>query len=137
MELSPNAEAVDIKPTLTADGLIKTSPTAPPVTTANITAGNSGLTVARLDIEILPVIYDILRCVEKDPLDNSTKQRESQECSQKILELQKRFESARNQIKQLPGIDYNKEEQLQKLELLHNQLTLKQQLIRKYKDIQF
>uniref|UniRef100_A0A1A9WQP1 Mediator of RNA polymerase II transcription subunit 9 n=1 Tax=Glossina brevipalpis TaxID=37001 RepID=A0A1A9WQP1_9MUSC len=135
MELSPNADAVDIKPTLTADGLIKTSPTAPPPSAVNIST--SGLTVARLDIEILPVIYDIIRCVEKDPLDNTTKQRESQECSQKILELQKRFESARNQIKQLPGIDYNKEEQLQKLELLHNQLTLKQQLIRKYKDIQF
>lgn len=54
-----------------------------------------------------------------------------------ILELQKRFESARAQIRQLPGIDYNKEEQLQKLELLKSQLKLKQQLIRKYKDIQF
>lgn len=54
-----------------------------------------------------------------------------------ILELQKRFESARAQIRLLPGIDYNKEEQLQKLELLKNQLKLKQQLIRKYKDNKF
>lgn len=54
-----------------------------------------------------------------------------------IIELQKRFDSAREQIRQLPGIDYNKEEQQQRLELLRNQLKLKQQLIRKYKDIEF
>lgn len=54
-----------------------------------------------------------------------------------MIELQKRLDSARAQIKQLPGIDYNKEEQLQRLESLRNQLTLKQQLIKKYKDIQF
>lgn len=54
-----------------------------------------------------------------------------------VLELQKRIESARNQIKQLPGIDYNIEEQLQRLETLRNQLTLKQQLIKKYKNTPF
>lgn len=54
-----------------------------------------------------------------------------------IFELQKRFESAREQIKQLPGIDYNKEEQQQRLELLRSQLKLKQQLIRKYKGTEF
>lgn len=94
------------------------------------------LTVDQLDIEILPVIYDIIRCIEKDPMDNAQKQRESQKCSQKILLLQERFESARNQIKQLPGIDYNKEEQLKNLELLRNQLKRKQQLIKKYKNMQ-
>lgn len=50
-----------------------------------------------------------------------------------VLELQKRFESARHQIRQLPGIYFNKEEQLQQLETLRNQLVLKQQLIKKYK----
>ncbi|CAD7079021.1 unnamed protein product [Hermetia illucens] len=97
----------------------------------------SQLTVGELDIEILPVIYDIIRCVEKNPVDNAAKQRESQECSQKILELQKRFDSARSQIRQLPGIDYNKEEQLQKLEQLKSQLMLKQKLIKKYKNKPF
>nr|XP_032292554.1 mediator of RNA polymerase II transcription subunit 9 [Drosophila virilis] len=95
------------------------------------------LTVDQLDIEILPIIYDIVRCVEKDPLENAVKLRESQDCNHKIFELQKRFDSAREQIKQLPGIDYNKEEQLQRLELLRSQLKLKQQLIRKYKDTEF
>lgn len=54
-----------------------------------------------------------------------------------VLELQRRLESARVQIKQLPGIDYNIEEQLQRLETLRNQLTLKQQLIKKYKNTPF
>lgn len=104
--------------------------------------------------------------IEKDPTDNAAKQRESQDCSQKVrnsvliftslyvtrsesgkvficettlqvLELQKRIDSARNQIKQLPGIDYNIEEQLQRLETLRNQLTLKQELIKKYKNTPF
>ena len=55
----------------------------------------------------------------------------------KVLELQKRFESVRKQIRQLPGIDYNKEEQLQRLDILRNQLQLKQQLIKKYRNTQF
>lgn len=59
------------------------------------------------------------------------------EITLQVLELQKRIESARNQIKQLPGIDYNIEEQLQRLETLRNQLTLKQQLIKKYKNTSF
>ncbi|XP_061399233.1 mediator of RNA polymerase II transcription subunit 9 [Musca vetustissima] len=137
-----DCEPVDKKPILTADGLIQTAPNPNNQTNNNSTATGSGsngqtLTATRLDIEILPAIYDIIRCVEKDPKDNTAKQRESQECSHKILELQKRFEAARAQVRLLPGIDYNKEEQLQQLELLRNQLKLKQQLIRKYKDIQF
>ncbi|KAH8369960.1 hypothetical protein KR093_001615, partial [Drosophila rubida] len=150
MELSPNNQNEDRKPTLTADGLAQTSnspfePTTAPTTTVSqetqTSNGNSAastpLTVDQLDIEILPLIYDIVRCVEKDPIENAVKLRESQDCNHKIFELQKRFESAREQIKQLPGIDYNKEEQLQRLELLRNQLKLKQQLIRKYKDTEF
>ncbi|XP_075166439.1 mediator complex subunit 9 [Haematobia irritans] len=138
MDLSPSSEPVDKKPILTADGLIQTTTNSNQATNNNPASGKNILTASKtLDIEILPAIYNIIRCVEKDPKDNSAKQRESQECSQKILELQKRFEAARAQVKLLPGIDYNKEEQLQQLELLRNQLKLKQQLIRKYKDIQF
>ncbi|GAB0089928.1 Mediator of RNA polymerase II transcription subunit 9 [Sergentomyia squamirostris] len=91
------------------------------------------LTVDEIEIEILPTIYAIIRSVEKDPID---KQRESQECSVKVLELQKRLDNVRNQIRQLP-IDLNKEEQLQRLETLRNQLLLKQKLLKKYKNIQF
>ncbi|KAH8237028.1 hypothetical protein KR038_003043 [Drosophila bunnanda] len=144
MELSPNSQIEDRKPILTADGLVQTSnsPFEPPTVsqetqTSNGIGGQSQLTVDQLDIEILPIIYDIVRCVEKDPLENAVKLRESQDCNHKIFELQKRFESAREQIRQLPGIDYNKEEQQQRLELLRNQLKLKQQLIRNFKDTEF
>uniref|UniRef100_A0A1L8DHE8 Mediator of RNA polymerase II transcription subunit 9 n=2 Tax=Nyssomyia neivai TaxID=330878 RepID=A0A1L8DHE8_9DIPT len=91
------------------------------------------LTVDEIEIEILPTIYAIIRSVEKDPVD---KQRESQDCSLKVLELQKKLESVRTQIRQLP-IDLNKEEQLQRLETLRQQLLLKQNLLKKYKNIQF
>ncbi|XP_034479227.1 mediator of RNA polymerase II transcription subunit 9 [Drosophila innubila] len=145
MELSPINQIEDRKPTLTADGLVQTSnsPFEPTTTVSQETQTSNGigiggpLTVDQLDIEILPIIYDIVRCVEKDPLENAVKLRESQDCNHKIFELHKRFESAREQIKQLPGVDYNKEEQLQRLELLRSQLKLKQQLIKKYKDTEF
>ncbi|CAD6998636.1 mediator of RNA polymerase II transcription subunit 9 [Ceratitis capitata] len=138
MELSPGGQSVDKKPILTPDGLIQTPNAAGNSATPEQVSGPSSPTTGNSTnlTAILPVIYEIIRCVEKDPLDNATKQKESQECSQKILELQKRFEIARNEVKQLPGIEYNKEEQLQRLELLRNQLKLKQQLIRKYKDTQ-
>lgn len=57
--------------------------------------------------------------------------------AQQVLELQKRLDTARQTIRQLPGIQFNKEEQLERLETLRNQLVLKQQLIKKYKHTQF
>lgn len=81
MELSPINQIEDRKPTLTADGLVQTSnspfdPNAATTTATTTTTtvsqetqtsngignGNSGpLTVDQLDIEILPIIYDIVR----------------------------------------------------------------------------
>ncbi|KAF7396402.1 hypothetical protein HZH66_007264 [Vespula vulgaris] len=95
----------------------------------------SSFTVDDLDIEILPLIYDILRSVEKDPHDTTQKAKESQDTSHKILELQKKLDSARAQIKRLPGIEYSKEEQLQKLETLRKQLRLKRELLLKYRNM--
>ncbi|XP_055310428.1 mediator of RNA polymerase II transcription subunit 9 isoform X2 [Sitodiplosis mosellana] len=103
----------------------------------HITSNQTTLTVDQLDIEILPIIYEIIRCFEKDPTDNAAKQRESQDCSQKVIELQRRLDNARSQIGRLSGINHNKEEQLHRLELLRNQLKQKQHLIKKYKNIQF
>ncbi|KYN29046.1 Mediator of RNA polymerase II transcription subunit 9 [Trachymyrmex zeteki] len=91
-------------------------------------------TVDNLDIEILPLIYEIIRSIEKDPHDTSQKAKESQDTSHKILELQKKLDSARSQIKRLPGIEYSKEEQLQKLETLRKQLRLKRELLLKYRN---
>ncbi|XP_011862781.1 PREDICTED: mediator of RNA polymerase II transcription subunit 9 [Vollenhovia emeryi] len=91
-------------------------------------------TVDDLDVEILPLIYEIIRSIEKDPHDTSQKAKESQDTSHKILELQKKLDSTRSQIKRLPGIEYSKEEQLQKLETLRKQLRLKRELLLKYRN---
>ncbi|CAG9773086.1 unnamed protein product [Ceutorhynchus assimilis] len=89
------------------------------------------LTVEELNIEILPVIYEIIRSVEKDHHDNTAKTRESHDCSQKVLELQKRLDQARADIQLLPGIEFSKEQQLNNLEALKTQLRLKQELLQK------
>ncbi|XP_066146643.1 mediator of RNA polymerase II transcription subunit 9 [Euwallacea fornicatus] len=91
------------------------------------------LTVEDLNIEILPVIYEIIRSVEKDHHDNTAKTRESADCSQKVLELQKRLDQARSEINLLPGIEFSKEQQLNHLEALKTQLRLKQELLQKYR----
>ncbi|XP_019879182.1 mediator of RNA polymerase II transcription subunit 9 [Aethina tumida] len=93
------------------------------------------INVEDLNIEILPVIYEIIRSVEKDHHDNTAKTRESQDCSQKVLELQKRLDQARADIRMLPGIEYSKEQQLKHLEALKTQLRLKQNLLQKYRDM--
>lgn len=90
--------------------------------------------------------------VEKDHHDNTSKSRESQDCSLKVLELQKRLDHARAQvvslnfgfiemfqlnlsfqIRLLAGIEFSKEQQLNHLEALKTQLRLKQELLHKYR----
>lgn len=39
------------------------------------------------------------------------------------------------QIKRLPGIDYNKQDQLKQFEILRTQLRLKQELLQKYRNM--
>ncbi|CAO1421434.1 unnamed protein product [Diamesa hyperborea] len=80
----------------------------------------------------LNIIYEIIRKFEKYNI--SDKNIESQECSQKIVELQKRLEAAREEVRQLPGIDESKNSQLERLENLKKQLKIKQELINKYKN---
>uniref|UniRef100_A0A2M4C407 Mediator of RNA polymerase II transcription subunit 9 n=1 Tax=Anopheles marajoara TaxID=58244 RepID=A0A2M4C407_9DIPT len=107
------------------------------VETKPVIANISEQKIQPVEIEILPVVYDIIRSIEKDPVDNTAKQKESAECSQKVLELQRTLEAARNTIRKLHGIEYSKEEQLRRLDSLRKQLALKQQLIKKYKNVQF
>jgi len=54
--------------------------------------------------------------------------------SQKVNELQKKFQQMREQIENLPGIDPSREEQLRQMEVLRQQLSIKTELLRKYKD---
>ncbi|XP_058458538.1 mediator of RNA polymerase II transcription subunit 9 [Malaya genurostris] len=123
---SVQMDHVDVKPQITACNIVETT----------IVTGTSE-SQKPAEIEILPVVYEIIRSVEKDPVDNAAKQRESHDCSQKVLELQRRLEIARRIVRQLPGIEFSKEEQLRRLESLRKQLALKQQLIKKYKNVQF
>ncbi|XP_023953120.2 mediator of RNA polymerase II transcription subunit 9 [Bicyclus anynana] len=95
----------------------------------------SPLTVQEVDIDFLPIVYEIIRSVERDFHDNSAKARESQDCSLKVLELQKKFDIARSQVKRLPGIEYNKQDQLKQFEILRTQLQLKRELLQKYRNM--
>ena len=93
------------------------------------------VTVADIDAEFLPAIHDIVKNIEKDPQDAATKNKEGLEASQKIQDLNKKIEVARELVKKLPGIDFTKEEQAAQLKALKKQLLLKQELIQKYKKL--
>ncbi|XP_051173399.1 mediator of RNA polymerase II transcription subunit 9 isoform X1 [Leptopilina boulardi] len=99
------------------------------------TQRTSLFTVDDLEVEILPLIYEIIRSVEKDPYDSNQKVKESQDTSYKIVDLQKKLDSARGQVKKLQGVEYSKEDQLQNLENLRNQLKLKRELLLKYRNM--
>uniref|UniRef100_A0A1B6GE45 Mediator of RNA polymerase II transcription subunit 9 n=1 Tax=Cuerna arida TaxID=1464854 RepID=A0A1B6GE45_9HEMI len=93
------------------------------------------LTVENLDVDFLPLIYDIIRSVERDPHDNAQKSSQSQDISQKVIELHNKLEQAKKQVRRLPGVEYSKEEQLEKLETLRKQLRLKRELLQKYRNM--
>ena len=98
-------------------------------------APNSKLEAKDVDVEILPIVHDIIRALEKDTNDVSQRSRDSLEASQKILELNKKVEKVREDIYRLPGIEMNKEEQLAKMQNLKQQLKMKKDLIAKYKEL--
>ncbi|CAK1552629.1 unnamed protein product [Leptosia nina] len=95
----------------------------------------SPITVQEVDVDFLPIVYEIIRSVERDFLDNSVKVQESQGCSLKVIDLQKKLDIARTQIKRLPGIELNKQDQLKQFEILQTQLRLKRELLQKYRNM--
>jgi len=99
----------------------------------SVGAGAVKADVDGLDVDFLPVIYDIIRGIEKDTTDvNKT----SQEVVQKILELNKKFEKAREQTRRTCGIEFGPQEQLHRLQALRQQLTLKRHLLNKYQRLE-
>ena len=88
-----------------------------------------------VNVELLPIVHDIIRVVEKDGNDQGQRARDSHEASQKILELSKKVEKMREDIYRLPGIEVSKEEQLVRLQSMKKQLKMKKDLIAKYKDL--
>jgi len=93
------------------------------------------VSVSDIDVDFLPIIHEIVKTIEKDPQDAAAKNKESLEASQKIQDLGKRIERARDLVKKLPGIDFTKEEQAAQLKALRKQLVLKEELIQKYKNL--
>lgn len=93
------------------------------------------VSVSDIDVDFLPIIHEIVKTIEKDPQDAAAKNKESLEASQKIQDLGKRIERARDLVKKLPGIDFTKEEQAAQLKALKKQLVLKEELIQKYKNL--
>lgn len=96
---------------------------------------NQQVSVSDIDVDFLPIIHEIVKTIEKDPQDAAAKNKESLDASQKIQELSKKIETAREQVKRLPGIDFTKEEQAAQLKALRKQLVLKEELIQKYKNL--
>ncbi|KAF6203841.1 hypothetical protein GE061_002176 [Apolygus lucorum] len=94
----------------------------------------ANITVEDVDIDFLPIIYEIIRSLERETLDSNQKPPPaSQDVSQRVVELHKKLELAKDQIKRLPGVEYSKEQQLEKLEGLRKQLRLKRDLLLKYR----
>lgn len=91
--------------------------------------------VSDIDAEFLPSIHDIVKTIERDPQDPATKNKESLEASEKVKELNKKIDRAREDVKKLTGIDFTKEEQAAQLKALRKQLRLKQDLIAKYRKL--
>jgi len=92
----------------------------------------SSIHVDDIDADFLPLIYETVKCVERDPSDAAAKNKESVDASAKIQELSRRLETAKAQVRRLPGIGLNPEEQKAQLAALKRQLALKQELVYKY-----
>ncbi|XP_077293198.1 mediator complex subunit 9 [Arctopsyche grandis] len=112
----------------TPTGAETTSPVGAPVPVVSAGARD-------VDADVLPLVYDIIRSLERDAHDSSTKARDSHDCSVKVLELHAKLDKARAQIRRLPGIEFNKQEQLRQFEILRNQLHLKRELLQKYRNM--
>jgi len=93
------------------------------------------LDAKEVDVELLPLVHDIIRVLEKDSNDVSQRNRDSVDASQKIIELNKKVEKVREDIYRLPGIEVGKDEQMAQLQNLKKQLQMKKELIAKYKDL--
>ncbi|XP_015790672.1 mediator of RNA polymerase II transcription subunit 9 [Tetranychus urticae] len=92
-----------------------------------------------IDFEFLPLIYDIIRSIEKELNEGSSVgqkaiHREQTEIPAKMQLLNDKFKKCREQLMKIEGIDITKEQQLKQLENLSKQLDMKRQLLTQYKN---
>ncbi|KAM7371968.1 hypothetical protein PAMP_009168 [Pampus punctatissimus] len=77
------------------------------------------------DCSLLPLVHDIIKCMDKD----------SQDVHQELAKLKAKIQDAREQISNMPGIDSSPPEQQQQLATLREQVRTKNQLLQKYKSL--
>ncbi|XP_055032526.1 mediator of RNA polymerase II transcription subunit 9 [Paramisgurnus dabryanus] len=77
------------------------------------------------DYSFLPIIHDIIKCMDKD----------SPDVLQELNKLKTKIQEAREQISAMPGIDMSPALQDNKLRTLREQVQTKNQLLQKYKSL--
>ncbi|XP_071975952.1 mediator of RNA polymerase II transcription subunit 9 [Engystomops pustulosus] len=77
------------------------------------------------DCTFLPLVHDIIKCMDKD----------SQDVYQELNELKSKFQSMRKQINNMAGIELSPEQQQQHLQSLRVQVQTKNELLQKYKSL--
>ncbi|XP_062859397.1 mediator of RNA polymerase II transcription subunit 9 [Trichomycterus rosablanca] len=77
------------------------------------------------DYSFLPLIHDIIKCMDKD----------NQDVHQELNKLRTRIQETREQILTMPGIDMSPELQQNRLRTLREQVHTKNELLQKYKGL--
>ncbi|KAM6352721.1 mediator of RNA polymerase II transcription subunit 9 [Alca torda] len=77
------------------------------------------------EFSFLPLVHDIIKCMDKD----------SQDVHQVLNELKNKFQEMRKLISSMPGIGVSPEQQQQQLQNLREQVRTKNELLQKYKSL--
>ncbi|KAM9290850.1 mediator of RNA polymerase II transcription subunit 9 [Morus bassanus] len=80
---------------------------------------------AQEEFSFLPLVHDIIKCMDKD----------SQDVHQVLNELKNKFQEMRKLISSMPGIGVSPEQQQQQLQNLQEQVRTKNELLQKYKSL--
>ncbi|KAI6076549.1 Mediator of RNA polymerase II transcription subunit 9 [Aix galericulata] len=80
---------------------------------------------AQEEFSFLPLVHDIIKCMDKD----------SQDVHQVLNELKNKFQEMRKLISSMPGISVSPEQQQQQLQSLREQVRTKNELLQKYKSL--
>ncbi|XP_062359666.1 mediator of RNA polymerase II transcription subunit 9 [Cinclus cinclus] len=83
------------------------------------------LSPAQEEFSFLPLVHDIIKCMDKD----------SQDVHQVLNELKNKFQEMRKLISSMPGIGVSPEQQQQQLQSLREQVRTKNELLQKYKSL--
>jgi len=94
---------------------------------------NSTITADDIDFDFLPLIYQYLRGIEKEQ-NQTDLNRVALDATQKLTELNQKISLAREQVPKLAGVEYSPEDQLKRLDALRAKLSLKKQVLLKYKN---